>query len=154
MNINPDVTRITDNLKIAQAQGDALATGRYTHEIQDLFKKNDCHPLKSLGLPLVQMPIMASFFLALRAMADVPVPGLETGGLLWFTDLAAKDPYYILPAISAAGMMVILEAGTEAGAASPQSKGIRVMFSAITVLTVPFTAWMPSVSVIKPGISS
>ncbi|KAL0080674.1 60Kd inner membrane protein-domain-containing protein [Phycomyces blakesleeanus] len=144
MNINPDVTRIMANLKAAQAQGDSMATGKYTHEIQDLFKKNECHPMKSLALPIVQMPVMISFFMALRAMAELPVPGMHDGGMLWFTDLADKDPYYILPVVSAAGVMAVLEAGTEAGAANPQSKGMKNLFRGLTVVMVPFTAWMPS----------
>lgn len=146
MNINPDVNRIMENLKAAQAQGDSLATGKYTQEIQTLFKKNDCHPMKSMGLPLIQMPVMISFFMAIRSMAEVPVPGLTDGGMLWFTDLAAKDPYYVLPVVSAAGVMAVLEAGTEAGAANPQSKGMKNVFRALTLVMIPFTAWMPSVS--------
>ncbi|KAI8362814.1 60Kd inner membrane protein-domain-containing protein [Blakeslea trispora] len=144
MNINPEVTRIMDNLKSAQSQGDSLATGKYTQEIQTLFKKNECHPMKSMGLPLIQMPVMISFFMAIRSMAEVPVPGLQDQGLLWFTDLSEKDPYYVLPAVSALGVMAVLEAGTEAGAANPQSKGMKNVFRGLTVLMVPFTAWMPS----------
>ncbi|KAI7873221.1 60Kd inner membrane protein-domain-containing protein [Mucor mucedo] len=144
MNINPDVNRIMENLKSAQAQGDSLATGKYTQEIQTLFKKNDCHPMKSMGLPLIQMPVMISFFMAIRGMAELPVPGLTDEGILWFTNLAEKDPYYILPVVSAAGVMLVLEAGTEAGAANPQSKGMKNVFRALTLVMVPFTAWMPS----------
>ncbi|RCI03318.1 Mitochondrial inner membrane protein oxa1l, partial [Rhizopus stolonifer] len=144
MNINPEVTRIMDNLKNAQSQGDTLSVDKYSQEIQGLFKKNECHPMKSLGLPLVQMPVMISFFMAIRSMADVPVPGLSNEGILWFTDLSAKDPYYILPAISAAGMMAVLEAGTETGAANPQSKGMKNVFRGLSLAVVPFTAWMPS----------
>lgn len=146
MNINPDVTRIMDNLKAAQSGGDSVATGKYSQEIQALFKKNDCHPMKSMGLPLIQMPVMISFFMAIRSMAEVPVPGLTDEGILWFTNLAEKDPYYILPVVSAAGVMAVLEAGTEAGAANPQSKGMKNVFRALTLVMVPFTAWMPSVS--------
>ncbi|ORX56936.1 hypothetical protein DM01DRAFT_1334493 [Hesseltinella vesiculosa] len=144
MNINPDVQRIMGNLKTAQSEGDTLATTKYSGELQELFKKNECHPMKSLGLPLIQMPVMISFFMALRAMAELPVPGMVDGGLAWFTDLTAKDPYYVLPAVSAAGMLAVLEAGTEAGSATPQSKGMKNFMRGVTVLMVPFTAWMPS----------
>ncbi|KAG2235162.1 hypothetical protein INT48_003506 [Thamnidium elegans] len=144
MNINPDVNRIMENLKSAQAQGDSLATGKYTQEIQSLFKKNDCHPMKSMGLPLIQMPVMISFFMAIRSMAEVPVPGLSDEGILWFQNLAEKDPYYILPVVSAAGVMAVLEAGTEAGASNPQSKGMKNVFRGLTLVMIPFTAWMPS----------
>ncbi|KAI7902832.1 60Kd inner membrane protein-domain-containing protein [Cokeromyces recurvatus] len=144
MNINPEVTRIMNNLKEAQATGDTLAVSKYSSQIQTLFKKNKCHPLKSMGLPLIQMPVMISFFMAIRGMAEIPVPGLQDQGLWWFTDLAAKDPYYILPVVSAAGVMAVLEAGTEAGAANPQSKGMKNFFRGLSVVMVPFTAWMPS----------
>ncbi|KAI8137367.1 60Kd inner membrane protein-domain-containing protein [Fennellomyces sp. T-0311] len=144
MNLNPEVSRLMENLKTAQAQGDSVAVGKYTNEMQSLFKKHGCHPMKSLGLPIIQMPVMVSFFMALRAMSELPVPGLTTGGLGWFTDLTAKDPYYALPVLSAAGVMAVLEAGTEVGAANPQSKGMKNFFRGMAVVMVPFTAWMPS----------
>lgn len=146
MNLNPEVTRLMNNLKTAQAEGDAVAVGKYSQELQTLFKTNGCHPMKSLGLPLIQMPVMISFFLALRAMAELPVPGLVDGGLAWFTDLSQKDPYYVLPVVSAAGMLAVLEAGSEVGAATPQSKNLKNLFRGLAVVMIPFTAWMPSVS--------
>ncbi|KAI7874485.1 hypothetical protein K492DRAFT_183900 [Lichtheimia hyalospora FSU 10163] len=144
MNLNPEVSRLMSNLKTAQQDGDSVAVGKYTNEMQGLFKKHGCHPMKSLGLPIIQMPVMVSFFLALRAMAELPVPGMTTGGLGWFTDLTAQDPYYILPAVSAAGVMAVLEAGTEVGAANPQSRGMKNFFRVMAVAMVPFTYWMPS----------
>ncbi|KAI9261510.1 60Kd inner membrane protein-domain-containing protein [Phascolomyces articulosus] len=144
MNLNPEVSRLMENLKTAQQQGDSVAVGKYSNEMQSLFKKHGCHPMKSLGLPIIQMPVMVSFFMALRAMAELPVPGLQTGGLGWFTDLTAQDPYYVLPVASAAGVMAILEAGTEVGAANPQSKTMKNFFRGMAVVMIPFTAWMPS----------
>ncbi|CAG8727356.1 4072_t:CDS:2, partial [Racocetra fulgida] len=37
------------------------------------------------------------FFLAVKKMAEFPVPGFENGGALWFQNLTIPDPYYILP---------------------------------------------------------
>ncbi|KAI9493409.1 60Kd inner membrane protein-domain-containing protein [Zychaea mexicana] len=144
MNLNPEVSRLMENLKTAQQQGDSVAVGKYTNEMQSIFKKHGCHPMKSLGLPIIQMPVMVSFFMALRAMSELPVPGLTTGGMGWFTDLTAQDPYYVLPIASAAGVMAVLEAGTEVGAANPQSKTMKNFFRVMAVAMVPFTAWMPS----------
>lgn len=42
-------------------------------------------------------------------MADLPVPSLQTGGLWWFTDLTACDPFYILPIAVTGTMFAILE---------------------------------------------
>ncbi|KAI8987691.1 60Kd inner membrane protein-domain-containing protein [Mycotypha africana] len=144
MNINPDVTRLMNNIKTAQASGDTLATQKYSMEVQNLFKKNKCHPMKSLGLPFMQMPVMISFFMAIRGMAEIPVPGLENQGLFWFQNLSQQDPYYILPALSAASMLAVLETGADAGAVNPQGASMKKFFRGMALLTVPFTYWMPS----------
>lgn len=56
-----------------------------------------------------QAPVFVSFFIALRKMAYLPVPSLQTGGLLWFPDLTAADPFYILPLAVTGTMFFILE---------------------------------------------
>lgn len=56
-----------------------------------------------------QAPVFISFFIALRKMAYLPVPSLQTGGLLWFVDLTAADPFYILPVFVTGTMFFILE---------------------------------------------
>lgn len=45
-------------------------------------------------------------------MAELPVPSLQTGGTLWFLDLTAADPFYILPLAVTGTMFFILEVGT------------------------------------------
>jgi len=49
---------------------------------------------------MAMFPFSIGMFRLIRGMAGVPVPGLETGGLAWFTDLTVHDPLYILPCIS------------------------------------------------------
>lgn len=44
-------------------------------------------------------------------MAYLPVPSLQTGGALWFPDLTAADPFYILPLAVTGTMFFILEVG-------------------------------------------
>ncbi|CAG5929147.1 unnamed protein product [Menidia menidia] len=46
-------------------------------------------------------------------MAYLPVPSLQTGGALWFTDLSAADPFYILPFAVTGTMFFILECSAE-----------------------------------------
>lgn len=57
----------------------------------------------------VQAPVFISFFIALRKMAYLPVPSFQTGGLLWFPDLTAADPFYLLPLAVTGTMFFILE---------------------------------------------
>ncbi|KAG2172019.1 hypothetical protein INT43_001496, partial [Umbelopsis isabellina] len=143
-NINPDLQRIMNNVNEAKKSGDQMAIAKYSQQAQQLFKDNECHPAKSLLLPVFQAPVMISFFMALRGMAELPVPGFLDGGLAWFTDLSVKDPYYVLPILSSAGMLAILETGSETGAANPQAAGMKKFFRGMTILMIPFTAWMPS----------
>lgn len=56
-----------------------------------------------------QTPVFISFFIALRKMAYLPVPSMQTGGMLWFADLTASDPFYILPLAVTGTMFFILE---------------------------------------------
>ena len=55
-------------------------------------------------MPALQMFAGYGTFVLLRGMAKLPVPGLETGGLLWFHNLALPDPYFLLP-LGTAGVL-------------------------------------------------
>lgn len=52
-------------------------------------------------VPFLTVPFSYGMFRLMRGMAAIPVPSMETGGLLWFTDLSVADPYYILPIANA-----------------------------------------------------
>ncbi|KAF3009522.1 Mitochondrial inner membrane protein oxa1 [Curvularia kusanoi] len=69
------------------------------------------------GFTLIQAVVGFSAFRCLRAMGELPVPGMTTDGFLWFTDLAARDPYFILPATTTAIMYKIFKSGGETGVA-------------------------------------
>jgi YidC/Oxa1 family membrane protein insertase len=52
-----------------------------------------------------------SVFFGLRGMASIPVPSLTDGGLYWFSNLAIPDPYFILPLMTSATMLLQMEVG-------------------------------------------
>ncbi|PTB69362.1 hypothetical protein BBK36DRAFT_1186882 [Trichoderma citrinoviride] len=54
---------------------------------------------------LAQIPFTFGLFRIVSGMVHIPVPSLENAGFLWFTDLTATDPYFILPAAGTALMM-------------------------------------------------
>ena len=57
----------------------------------------------TIFLPIVlQIPLGFGTFRLLRGMTNLPVPGMDTGGFLWFQDLTVPDPLFILPAITTA----------------------------------------------------
>lgn len=65
-------------------------------------------------------------------MAYLPVPSLQTGGLLWFTDLTAADPFYILPLAVTGTMFFILEVSR----LSPNQSNCRMCYGGFNLFHV------------------
>lgn len=143
-NVKPQLDRLTQNMKLAQDNNDTAALARFSAETQELFAKNDCNPMKTLMLPLLQAPVMISFYLALRDMANLPVPQFKDGGIFWFTDLTVADPTYILPVVSSLGFLAIMELGSEIGGGVSQPKGVKNFMRFMAVAMVPLTMSFPS----------
>jgi membrane protein insertase Oxa1/YidC/SpoIIIJ len=62
----------------------------------NLYQRHGCNPWKLLPPTLVQVGVFVTMAIALRSMVYT-TPALLTGGALWFENLAAMDPHYILP---------------------------------------------------------
>lgn len=62
-----------------------------------------------LFLPMLQVPFAFGMFKLTRGMAALPVPGLDSTGMFWFTDLTMPDPFYILPCVSAVMMVLSIK---------------------------------------------
>lgn len=61
-----------------------------------------------MGWAFLQFPFTFGLFNLVRQMAALPVPGMESAGFLWFTDLTVRDPYLALPALATAIMIASL----------------------------------------------
>jgi YidC/Oxa1 family membrane protein insertase len=61
------------------------------------------------GFAFIQAYVGFCAFRLLRAMGDLPVPGMVNDGFLWFTDLSVRDPYFILPAATTGIMYTIFK---------------------------------------------
>ena len=80
---------------------------------RDLYSQEGCSPYRVALLPWVQLPLWITLSFALRNMAGffpsaggqspddtaVVETSLSAEGCLWFQDLTASDPYFILPII-------------------------------------------------------
>lgn len=80
----------------------------YSHNLYLTFVPDHDQDISLMCL-FPQAPVFISFFIALRKMAYLPVPSMQTGGLLWFPDLTLGDPFYILPVVVTGTMFFILE---------------------------------------------
>jgi YidC/Oxa1 family membrane protein insertase len=87
----------------AQRAGDMDAVMSCRSELTSINKRAGISLSKSF-VPMVQVFAGYGTFVLLRAMSRLPVPGLETGGILWFHNLAVPDPLLILP-IATAGVL-------------------------------------------------
>lgn len=88
MQIQPKMKALQEKYKNDKA--------RLNEEMAKLYKESGVNPLAGC-LPLViQMPIMIGIFYGIR---DFTYEG--PASFLWMTSIADKDPYYILPILSA-----------------------------------------------------
>lgn len=93
----------------------AMATGQVaSHEVTELRLQ-----MKMLNhragvqqwkvfMPMLQLPLAIGGFKLFKAMGALPVPGLENGGILWFTDLTVPDPFFLLPSVGVAVIIMTL----------------------------------------------
>ena len=80
------------------------------------FQMKQVNVMKNIPLRmLATSPIFISVFYTIRAMAIYPIVSMKTGGLFWFADLTATDPYYLMPLFIGVSLHLILRSGIEFG---------------------------------------
>lgn len=108
---NPKYAGLHQEMKYQMIAGNHLAATQTRAKIQMMHKEAGYSMLKNF-VPFIQLPLAIGMFRLIKGMSALPVPSLETGGILWFTDLTVPDPLFILPIASAllmgAGMRVCL----------------------------------------------
>jgi YidC/Oxa1 family membrane protein insertase len=151
-NIRPLIEPVQEDMARAKRMGDMAGVQISGQKLQKIFKEHNVNPLHSIGLTLVQAPIFLSAFLALRKMAEANVPGFEDGmlvnnegGISWFTNLCAADPYYILPILSSVSMVASLEANSEMN--KNQSSTTKNVVRFISVAAIPLFGHLPAVTI-------
>jgi YidC/Oxa1 family membrane protein insertase len=75
---------------------------RFQREQMEIFKKQGVNPMGGCLPMVVQIPIFYALYLTLQY--SVELQGAHF--LLWIKDLSHKDPYYVLPILMAASMVL------------------------------------------------
>lgn len=122
-------------------------TQEYQQRLAAVWKKHDCHPVKSMAPLLIQAPLFIGFFSALRSLAEAGVPSLARGGTAWFQDLTIADPTYGLPLLSAGIFLLTVELNAADGMQGQDPATMRKMknfMRFLAVALVPLTASMPA----------
>ena len=72
-NLAPEITLHSERMKKCNKSGDMDGAQDAQQRLMKLFESNNIHPLKGLIPIIIQMPIFISMFMAIRAMAELPV---------------------------------------------------------------------------------
>lgn len=99
-------------LQKAKQDRDTLKMMQATQEMRTAYQIAGIKMWKGLG-PLMNIPFGYGMFRLTRNMCELPVPGMETGGILWFYDLTIADPYFILPVVTGAGTYFMFKVGQQ-----------------------------------------
>jgi len=128
--LKPDMDRIRAQYKDNRQ--------RQQEEIMKLYQERQVNPFGSCFPLVVQMPIFITMFYVIRGFGDTH-PSFTSGGILWFQDLSAYDPFYILPVLSALTMLGASE--ITAKHIDPQQRWImRILPVVFTIFLLTFPA--------------
>ncbi|KAH7413833.1 60Kd inner membrane protein-domain-containing protein [Phaeosphaeria sp. MPI-PUGE-AT-0046c] len=113
--LKPVTAPLQEKIEEAIARGDK--------QQEQVLKMQQAHILRPYmggifsmgGFMIMQGWIGFCAFRCLRAMSTLPVPGMANDGLLWFTDLTVRDPYFLLPATTTGIFYAIFKSGGETG---------------------------------------
>lgn len=108
---------------------------KFQQAVMEMYKTEKVNPLGGCLPMLIQIPVFIGLYWAL--LASVELRGAPW--ILWYTDLARPDPYYILPVIMAATMF--LQTFLNPPPADPmQAKMMKIMPLAFSALFFFFPA--------------
>jgi YidC/Oxa1 family membrane protein insertase len=121
---------------------------RMQQEMMRLYRDLNVNPLGSCLPVLLQVPVFIGIFYVILEFGGSAgmiggtdqlgtQPTFAQGGVLWFTDLTARDPYFILPVLSSVTMLLSMEMTTRN--VEPKQRWLmRVLPFAFLVITWTF----------------
>ena len=96
--INPVASELHKSMTAYKRIGNKVAEAQEAAKLMSIYQKHGVNPLTALFvIPLLQIPVFISFFLAIKGMTKLPLESMKMGGVYWFTDLTVPDPTYVLP---------------------------------------------------------
>lgn len=114
--------------KLKETYGDDRT--RLNQEMMEMYKKEKINPLGGCLPILIQIPVFIALYWSLLGAVEMR----NAPWIMWITDLSAKDPYYILPLIMGATMLI----QTKLNPAPPDPVQAKVMLLMPIVFTGMF----------------
>ncbi|KFY07764.1 hypothetical protein V492_06842 [Pseudogymnoascus sp. VKM F-4246] len=139
----PQTKPLTAKMMDFQRNNNQAAAMAVRRDLAVIHQRAGVKVWKSM-LPMVQIFTGYGTFVLLRAMAKLPVPGLETGGIAWFQNLTIPDPYFILPMAAAGVLHLVLKQGGETGQSTMSANTTKLLAIGFPVASFLFTFWLPA----------
>jgi len=136
-----------EETKKARDSNELVKMRQASMKVFDLYKEWGYSPFVNF-FGFVQIPIFFAMFRAMYRTASLPVPGFQDGGALWFSDLTAIDPYFILPTVSGVTTAVTIWLGQKDMAQEP--RGALGFMGAIA--PVMAMAMVPILGAVQPAV--
>ncbi|PWY98874.1 hypothetical protein BCV70DRAFT_201661 [Testicularia cyperi] len=143
-NIQPQLKKNMDDIKHYKATGDQMAMQKAVFETQKLMRETGTNPLKSFVPILFQFPLMFSFYLALKRVADKGLESFAHGGPSWTMDLCQPDPTYALPIVSMLATLAVAEVGFKTGTTGQSDPNQAKMMKYIFRGSMPVIGYIAS----------
>ncbi|KAJ5050804.1 uncharacterized protein L3040_002673 [Drepanopeziza brunnea f. sp. 'multigermtubi'] len=139
----PITKPLTVKMAEASRAGDKHLMMQIRSEIRMINRRAGIKMYRSL-LPMLQVFAGYGTFVLMRAMSKLPVPGLETGGVLWFQNLTLPDPLFLLPIAGSVVLHWSLRKGGEIGQLNQNTAMAKFMLWGLPTLTLIATWWLPA----------
>ncbi|KAM3069079.1 hypothetical protein ACMFMG_004260 [Clarireedia jacksonii] len=127
----------------ANRHGDTAEMMTQRQELSRIYGRAGISMWKSF-IPAIQIPIGYGTWKLLRAMSQLPVPGLLDGGILWFYNLTVPDPFFILPIITSGILHMVLKRGGESGISNLTPPVQKIFVWGMPAISLLFTSFMPA----------
>ncbi len=103
---------------------------KFNQEMMGLYKKEKVNPLGGCLPILIQIPVFIALYWVLLESVELR----QAPFMLWIQDLSSPDPYFILPAINAAAMIMTQRLSPTPGMDPMQAKIMKFMPIAFSVM--------------------
>jgi len=139
--INPKMQAIRakyrPKLKDKKGRPNADASAKMNQEIMALYKSEGVNPAAGCLPMVLQMPVLFAFYRLLSTTVELR----QAPWMGWIHDLSVKDPYYILPLVMGASM--ILQQKMTPAQGDPMQRRMMMMMPVVfTFLFLGFPAGM------------
>lgn len=118
---------------------------RQTEETMKAFKKHNVSPAGGCLPMILQMPVLYGLYVCIYNSVDL----YNANFVLWYTDLASPDPYYVLPLLMGVAMFF----QQRLSSVDTQNKQAAMMMKIMPVMFTAFMLFLPSGLVLYYALS-